>query len=79
MRIPGDSRSKGDRSVTVRCQCGVDVLTLPAGQVLAVPSAGDGSSPVSIECKACGRPMTLHVKPTASPASPATSEAQGAS
>ena len=75
MRIPGDSRSKGDRSVTVRCQCGVDVLTLPAGQVLGV---GEGSSPVSIECKACGRPMTLHVKPTAPPASSATSEAQGA-
>ena len=77
MRIPGDSRSKGDRSVTVRCPCGADMFTLPAGQVLAVPSAGEGSSPVSIECKACGRPMTLHVKPTAPPASPATSEAQG--
>ena len=75
MRIPGDSRSKGDRSVTVRCPCGADVLTLPAGQVLGVD---EGSSPVSIECKACGRPMTLHVKPTASPASSATPGAQSA-
>lgn len=62
MRIPGDSRSKGDRSVTVRCPCGADMFTLPAGQVLGM---GPGTKPVSVQCKACGRPATLYVKPSA--------------
>lgn len=61
MRIPGDSRTKGDRSVKVRCGCGADLLTLPAGQVLA---SGEGS-PVPVKCSECGRVTTLHVKAAA--------------
>ena len=58
MRVQDDSRSKGDRSMVVRCSCGAEVVRLRPGQVLNLRKPGRS---LEVTCKSCGHQFAVNV------------------
>lgn len=60
MRVQDDGRSKGDRSMVVRCSCGAEVVRLRPGQVLNLRKPGRALS-VTCPNPECGKTFAVNV------------------
>jgi hypothetical protein len=58
MRVTGDNRTESDKPMVVRCECGAEVMTLRAGQVLSLRKPGRS---LDVTCSSCGKKFTVRV------------------